>query len=132
MRNEVTGATLTEVFKEIDKMRAEGSEGTELAGAKSYMRGVFALQTATQGGLAATLNNVYTYDLPKNYPETFRSTISELTPLRVKNGANALLGSDNTLVVIVGDWAKVKDQLSSYKDITFLDINGKKIAAPAP
>jgi zinc protease len=132
VRNEVTGATLTEVFKEIDKMRAEGSDGTELAGAKSYMRGVFALQTATQGGLAATLNNVYTYDLPKNYPETFRSTISELTPLRVKNGANALLGSDNTVIVIVGDWAKVKDQLSAYKDITFLDINGKKIAPPTP
>jgi predicted Zn-dependent peptidase len=132
VRNEVTGATLTEVFKEIDKMRAEGSDGSELAGAKSYMRGVFALQTATQGGLSATLNNVYTFDLPKNYPETFRSTISELTPLRVKNGANALLGSDNTVIVIVGDWTKVKDQLSGYKDMTFLDINGKKIASPVP
>ena len=132
VRNEVTGATLTEVFREIDKMRAEGSDGSELAGAKSYMRGVFALQTATQGGLAATLNNVYAYDLPKNYPETFRSTMSELTPVRVKNGANALLGSDNTVIVIVGDWTKVKDQLSGYKDITFLDINGKKIAPPTP
>ena len=27
VRNEVTGATLTEVFKEIDKLRAEGSGG---------------------------------------------------------------------------------------------------------
>ena len=35
VRNEVTGATLTEVFKEIDKLRAEGSAGDELGGAKS-------------------------------------------------------------------------------------------------
>jgi len=37
VRNEVTGATLTEVFKEIDKMRADGSGGSELQGAKQYL-----------------------------------------------------------------------------------------------
>jgi zinc protease len=132
VRNDVTAATLTEVFREIDQMRASGSEGEELDGAKAYMRGVFAIQTATQGGLANTLNSVYTFDLPKNYPETFRSTIAELTPARVKNGANLLLGSADTVVVIVGDWPKVKDQLAGFKNITFLDIAGNPIAEPAP
>jgi hypothetical protein len=70
--------------------------------------------------------------LPKNYPETFRSTIAELTPARVKAGADALLGSADSVVVIVGDWAKVKDQLGAFTDITFLDINGRTIAPPAP
>ena len=69
----MTGATLTEVFKEIDKMRAEGSDGAELQGAKSYLRGIFPIQTATQSGLPATLNNVYVFGLPKDYPETFRA-----------------------------------------------------------
>src|SRR4029453_15395008 len=32
VRNDVTGATLAEVFKEIDKLRAEGRSGTELQG----------------------------------------------------------------------------------------------------
>src|SRR5262249_15889173 len=35
VRNEVTGATLTEVFKEIDALRARGADGEELQGAKS-------------------------------------------------------------------------------------------------
>ena len=48
----MTGATLTEVFKEIDKLRAEGSDGAELQGAKVYLRGIFPIQTATQAGLA--------------------------------------------------------------------------------
>src|SRR2546423_15012439 len=52
VRNEVTGAGLTEVFKEIDKPRAEGSSGAELQGAKSYVRGTFPIHTATQGRLA--------------------------------------------------------------------------------
>jgi zinc protease len=87
---------------------------------------------ATLGGLSATLNNVYVFNLPKDYPETFRSTIAELTPARVKAGANALLGSADAVIVIVGDYAKVKDQLGAFKNITFLDINGNKTAAPAP
>src|SRR5260370_18515240 len=73
VRNEVTGPTLTEVFKEIDKIRAEGSDGAELQGAKAYLRGIFPIQTATQTGLSATLNNVYIFGLPKAYPETFRA-----------------------------------------------------------
>jgi zinc protease len=130
VRNEVTGATLTEVFKEIDKLRGEGSAGDELGGAKSYLRGIFPIQTATQNGLAATLNNVYVFGLPKDYPETFSAKIAAISPEQVKSGAATLLGSENTVITIVGDWSKVKDQLAAYKDITFLDTDGKKIAAP--
>src|SRR5438874_4526146 len=83
VRNEVTGATLTEVFKEIDALRARGADGDELQGAKSYLRGVFPIQTATQNGLALTLNNIYVFGLPKDYAETFRENIAAVTPAQV-------------------------------------------------
>lgn len=130
VRNDVTGATLTEVFKEIDKMRAEGSDGPELQGAKQYLRGIFPIQTATQTGLSATLNNVYVYGLPKDYPESFRAKIAAVTPALVKSASSTLLGSEHSVIAIVGDYAKVKDQLAGYKDITFLDTDGKVIAPP--
>jgi predicted Zn-dependent peptidase len=130
VRNDVTGATLTEVFKEIDKMRAEGSDGPELQGAKSYMRGIFSIQTATQNGLASLLNNVYIFSLPKDYPETYRAKIAAVTPEQVKSAATTLLGSDHSVIAIVGDYSKVKDQLAAFKDITFLDIDGKPIPPP--
>jgi len=130
VRNEVTGPTLTEVFKEIDKIRAEGSDGAELQGAKAYLRGLFPIQTATQTGLSATLNNVYVFGLPKDYPETFRAKIAAVTPEQVKTASSTLFGSDNSVIAIVGDWAKVKDQLAAYNNITFLDTNGKTIPPP--
>jgi hypothetical protein len=34
------------------------------------------------------------------------------------------------MIVIVGDYAKVKDQLTAFKDIVFLDTAGKTISAP--
>jgi zinc protease len=131
VRNEVTGATLTEVFKEIDKFRADGSDGDELQGGKSYLRGLFPVQTATQAGLAATLNNVYVFGLPKDYTETYRAKIAGVTPAQVKSAASTLLGSENSVIAIVGDWAKVKDQLGAFTNITFLDLDGKPIPAPA-
>jgi predicted Zn-dependent peptidase len=130
VRNEVTGATLTEVFKEIDAMRANGSDGAELQGAKSYLRGIFPIQTSTQNGLAATLNNVYVFNLPKDYPETFREKVAAVTPAQVKSASAVLLGSENSLITIVGDWAKVKDQLAGFKDITFVDVDGKPTQPP--
>ena len=130
VRNEVTGPTLVEVFKEIDKIRAEGSDGAELNGAKQYLRGVFPFQTSSQAGLSALLNTVYAFGLPKDYPETFRGKIAALTPAQVKEGADALFGSAASIVVIVGDWPKVKAQLADYKNITFLDLSGRPIAEP--
>ena len=35
-----------------------------------------------------------------------------------------------SVIAIVGDYAKVKDQLAGYKDITFIDTDGKTIPAP--
>jgi zinc protease len=130
VRNEVTGPTLTEVFKEIDLMRARGAEGAELQGAKAYLRGVFPIQTATQGGLATLINNMYVFGLAKDYPETYREKIAAVTPEQVKRASETLFGSENSVIAIVGDWGKVKDQLGAFKEITFVDLDGKPSTAP--
>jgi len=130
VRNDVTGPTLIEVFKEIDALRAEGSDGAELQGAKQYLRGIFPIQTATQTGLSGTLNNVYVFGLPKDYPETFRTRIAAVTPEQVKSASATLFGSENSVIAIVGDYAKVKDQLAGYTNITFFDPDGKTIPPP--
>jgi len=130
VRNEVTGPTLTEVFKEIDGLRANGADAAELQGAKSYLRGIFPIQTSTQTGLSSTLNNVYVFNLPRDYAETFREKVAAVTAAQVKDAAAVLLGSENSLITIVGDWAKVKDQLGAFKNITFVDVDGKPMQTP--
>ena len=130
VRNEVTGATLKEIYAEIDKMRSGGPETEELSDAKQYSRGLFVLQNASQTGLANTLSTMATYKLPKDYPETFQRQISQPSAEAVKTGAQMLLGSENSVIVIVGDYTKVKDQLGAFTNITFFDLNGKPIPEP--
>ena len=112
VRNDVTGPTLKEIYAEADRLRATPPEAPELNGAKAYARGLFVLQNATQSGLAATLNTVQTFGLPADYPETFQSKITALTPEAVVTGARMVVGSPDSLVVVVGDYTKVKDQLT--------------------
>lgn len=130
VRNDVTGATIKEIYAEIDKLRAGGPEAEELSDAKQYARGLFVIQNASQSGLANTLSTITTYDLPKDYLETFQRQISQPSAEAVKTGAEMLLGSENSVVTIVGDYTKVKDQLREFTNIKFVDLNGKPIPEP--
>jgi zinc protease len=130
VRNDVTGATLKEVYGETDKLRAEGAAGEELDNVKRYLKGVFVIATSSQGGLTNALNNIYAFGLPSDYLETYQQKISAVTTADVKSGAQTLFGSSDSLVVIVGDYAKVKDQLTGFVDTTFEDLDGKTIPAP--
>lgn len=130
VRNDVTGATIKEIYAEIDKLRAGGPEAEELSDAKQYSRGVFLLQNATQGGFANTINTVNTFGLPKDYPEKYQGLISQPSAEAVKTGAEMLLGSQDSVVVVVGDYTKVKEQLAGFTNITFVDLTGKPIPEP--
>ena len=130
VRNDVTGATLKEIYAEIDKLRSGGPETEELSDAKQYSRGLFVLQNASQTGLANTLSTMATYKLPKDYPETFQRQISQPSAEAIKTGAQMLLGSEDSVIVIVGDYTKVKDQLGAFTNIQFFDLSGKPIPEP--
>jgi zinc protease len=130
VRNEVTGPTLKEIYAEIDKLRAEGPSEQELDNTKTYARGLFVIQNATQNGFANTLNTMYSFGLPKDYPETFQKTVAGLSTEAVKTGAQMLLGSEDSVIVVVGDWAQVKDQLNGFANISFVDVNGNRIEPP--
>ena len=130
VRNDVTGETIKEIYNEIDKFRAEGPATQELDSAKTYARGLFVIQNATQAGFANTLNTVYSFGLPKDYPETFQKQVASLSTEAVKTAASMLLGSADSVIVIVGDYTKVKDQLGGFKNISFVDLRGNAIPAP--
>jgi zinc protease len=132
VRNEVTGATLTEIYGEIDRLRGAAPMSEELDGAKAYARGLFVVQNATQGGLAGTINTITTFGLPKDYAETFQAKMTALSAEAVSTGARVLLGSTDSLIVVVGDYTKVKDQLQGFGEVRLVDVSGAPIPPPVP
>jgi zinc protease len=128
VRNDVVAATLTEMFYEIDRMRALPVSENELNDAINYLCGTFSLGIATQDGLLGQLSTVYLDRLPENYLETFRDKIRALTTADVVAAARRHFDSANARIVIVGDRAQVEPQAVLFGDVKVWDTLGRELA----
>jgi predicted Zn-dependent peptidase len=124
VRNEVVAATLTEIFYEMDRMRALPVTAEELASARSYMSGVFSLGVATQDGLLGQLSTVYLDRLPEDYLETYREKIRALTADDVLAAARRHFDSADAQIVVVGDRAQLAEQAALFGPVTEYDAQG--------
>src|SRR5215203_4682708 len=127
VRNEVTGPTLLEILYELDRMCVLPVTDEELSAAKEYSTGNFSVELARQLGLAGRINTIYTYDLDKNFINDFRPKIEALTTADIQKAAAKYFDTYRAAVVIVGDWDKVKDQVTPFGEVTIYDADGNVI-----
>ncbi len=127
VRNDVVGATLTEIFHEIDLMRSTPVGEEELADARNYMSGIFSLGLATQDGLAGQLATSTLERLPEDYLETYRDRILKLTSADVLEAARKYFDSANAQIVVVGDRAQIEEQVNLYGKPEVYDAQGNRI-----
>lgn len=127
VRNEVVGATLTEIFYELDRMRSLPVGTDELADARNYMSGVFSLGLATQDGLAGQLATATLDRLPEDYLETYRERIRALTADDVLDAARQYFDSANAQIVVVGDCGQIEAQASLFGPVEVYDPQGNHL-----
>ena len=127
VRSEVVAATLTEIFYEMDRMRALPVTEAELDAARNYLCGVFSLGIATQGGLLGQLSTQYLDRLPEDYLETFREHIRMLQITDVLVAARKYFDSANASIVVVGDRAQVGPQAVLFGDVKVWDTHGHEL-----
>jgi len=120
VRNEVTGPTILEMLYELDRMRVLPVTKEELDSAKTYSIGTLALEMESQSGLANRINTIYTYELPRNFLVTFDEKVNALAPDDIQKSAARYFDTYRGAIVIVGDYAKVKDQVAPFGDVTLI------------
>jgi len=128
VRNEVVAASLTEVFYEIDKLRALPVPEAELADAQNYLSGVFSMGLATQDGLLSQVATVALNDLPDDYLETYRDKVRALTPADLQETAQKYLDSANMQIILVGDRGKIETQAGLFGDVEIYDAQGNRLS----
>jgi zinc protease len=128
VRNEVVAASLTEIFYELDKLRALPVPEPELADARNYVSGVFSLGLATQDGLLSQLSTVALNDLPDDYLETYREKVRALTPDDLLATARKYFDSANMQIVVVGDRTQIEPQAALFGDLDVYDAHGKRLS----
>lgn len=115
VQTEVTGSAITETLKEIDRMRAEEIDSSELSLATSYLEGVFPIRYETTAAIAAALANMVTFELAKDYYDTYRSKISTVTTADVLRAAKEHVSPERLQIVVVGDAVMLEPQIEALK-----------------
>ena len=114
VRTPVTGASLKEIYYELDRVRDEDVSEKELTDAKSYLTGVFPIRLETQEGLIEQLVQIRMHDLPEDYLHTYRENIQRVTREDVRRVAREYVTPDRAAVVVVGDAEQVRSQVAPY------------------
>lgn len=116
-----TGASLKEIFAEIDRLQAQPPDAKELEGIKNYLAGTYVLQNSSRGGILAQLRYIDLHGLPANYPANYVKRVHAVTPQQVSDLARKYLKDDQATIVIVGDRKVIEDQVKAFGTI-----DGKK------
>ena len=111
---DVTGASLKEIFAEVERLRREPPPQGELRGIQNNLAGIFTLQNGSRGGLINQLQFVDRHGLPDEYLTGRVRSIMAVTPDQVTRIMRTYLRPENMAIVVVGDKAKVEEQLKPY------------------
>jgi len=112
-----TGASLKEIFAEIDRLQSAPPSEQELAGIKNYLAGTYILQNSSRGGIAAQLQFVDLHGLPPTYLNNYVKQVMAVTPQKVTEVAKKYLNDDQATIVVVGDRKTIEAQLKPFGQI---------------
>ena len=111
----VTGASLKEIFYEIELLQNEPPSEEELTGIKNYMAGTFVLQNSTPAGIVAQLNFLELHGLSDDYLTSYVRRVYAVTPEEVQRIAKEYIRSGDLLTVIAGDVNVISSQVEPYR-----------------
>jgi zinc protease len=113
----VTGASLKEIFFEIDRLRGEAPGAAELKAVQSFLAGQYVLQVSTRDGLVDRLRFVDLHGLPPDWLETYVQQVKAVTPADAQAVARKYLDGARMSVVVVGDRKVVEEQVKPFGEI---------------
>lgn len=113
----VTGASLHEIFYEIERLRSEPPTAEELRGIQNYLAGTFVLQNSSRAGIINQLAYLRLHGLPPSYLEEYVNRVYAVTPADVSRVVDTYLRPDRMTIVVVGDRSQIEEQLRPYGEL---------------
>jgi zinc protease len=110
-----TGASLKEIFAEIDRLKSEAPSARELKGIQNYISGLFVIQNSSRGAVISQLQFVDFQGLGEDYLKTYVAKVNAVTPADVQKMTAEYIKPEEMTIVVVGDKSKITDQLEPYQ-----------------
>ena len=111
VRTDVTGPAVSEIMKELKRIRETNLSPEELTLSKDSLVRSLPADFETSSRAAATTANIYIYDLGLDYYAKLGGRLSAVTADQVKAISEKYVVPDKMIVVAVGDRAKIGSEL---------------------
>lgn len=108
---EHTGASLTEIRKEIEKLQNEPPTQEEMDGIINYESGIYVLQNSTPNGIIGQMIFLDTHDLDESFLTNKVAKMHEVTPEKVQEMTRKYIKPENMTLIVVGDREKIENQI---------------------
>ncbi|MEO7775301.1 MAG: pitrilysin family protein [Steroidobacteraceae bacterium] len=115
VRTDVTAPAVKEIFNELERMRAGPVSVEELATAKDSFSRSLPGQFETSAASAATIGELFVYDLPLDYYAQLPARIQSVNAGDVARVAQQYLQPEKMVVVAAGDAGKILPGLEKLK-----------------
>jgi predicted Zn-dependent peptidase len=109
----VTAPALVDTVGEITRTRAEGVTEDELAVARSWRAGQLSVDMQTPGSILGALITLVLHGLPDDYHVQLRQQLLDATVEDVSAAAAAHLHPEGLTMVVEGDAAVIRDELTA-------------------
>jgi zinc protease len=113
VRNEVTGAAIGEVNKELQRMIDEPVGAAELGRAQRYLAGIYLYRNQLRGAVARTLAGLWIDGRAPEELGQYTERIKSVTAADVQDVARRYFNPQDQSLIVVGD-PSVADQLKAY------------------
>jgi predicted Zn-dependent peptidase len=113
----VTGASLKEIFAEIDRLQKEPPTAQELRGIQDNMIGTYMMQGSSRGGVISLLRSINLHGLPESFITDYVKQVNAVTPQDVSRVARTFINDEAFTIVVVGDKKTILEQLRGYGDV---------------
>jgi zinc protease len=111
--SDVTARAVEETLRVLRDVHDNGVTDEEVRAARDYVAGTLPLQMQTTVQLAAKLADLHTFDLPRDYFESYREQIAAVSTTAVVDAARRHLHPDRLSIVVVGNASQVRQDLQT-------------------
>ena len=124
VRTPVTDSALTEMVRQLERIRTEAPSDSEITNAKNYRIGRFPLDIETADEIAGRVANARLLGLPDDYVLRYRERLAAVTKAQITAAARRFFTTDRMIVVVVGDGTRILAGLKSIAPVRIVGTDG--------
>ena len=131
-QTENTGQAIDLALQTLSRLKHTGVTGEMLESARAYVLGQYPLDFETAADWAAALGEIELYRLGLDYIDDYPAALREVS-LKDTHAVieQAFPDADTLAIVLIGDAAKIRQQVGGYGPVTEMPLTQPQFSAPA-